>query len=193
MVANSFTNDLSRQSYIGGFGQGGRHNYDIKLTGNFTQGGAGRVVMPDEGQGRLFSYLRTETDGTHIFNTTATITQLGDVVRKLTNGTMEYRRVSGEVMKFDSNGKLQAMVDRNGNTTTLAYGTNGKLSSVTDAVGRSITLEYNSNGYVTRVTDPIGRVWQYGYTGIRLTSVTDPLGKTIQYMFNPDRTLGRDN
>src|SRR5207244_1425204 len=123
-----------------------------------------------------------------VFTTTATTSQLGDIVRHLTDGTYEYRKANGDVIKFDSTGKLTSMVDRNGNTTVLTY-TGALLTRITDPVGRSITLDYNSANRVIRATDSIGHSWQYSYVDAngnatpRVTSVTDPLGKTINYTY----------
>lgn len=176
-----YTSDLAQTCTNCAFGRGTRHNYDVRLTGTFTVNGAGRVVMPEEGTGRLFSYSRTESDGTLVFNTIATKAQLPDVVRKLPNNTFEYREGHGTVWRFDSTGRLTAIVDRNDNTTTLSY-TGATLTSITDAVGRSITLQY-SNGLIVRATDPLGRIWQYSYNGLFLISVTDPLGFSVGYIY----------
>jgi RHS repeat-associated protein len=179
-----YTSDLGRQNIQGRFGRGTRDNYAISLTGAFLTGGAGRVMMPSEGNGRQFGYLRTDPDGALVFSSAETVTQLGDVVRKLTNGTYEYRMVSGEVYRFNSSGRLTAMVDRNNNTTTLTY-TGNNLTQITDPVGRSITLSYGSNGFVSQATDPLNRRWTYSYDAqSRLAKVTDPLGYTMEYAYD---------
>lgn len=177
-----YTTGLAVNNVSGRFGLGAKDNYGIRLTGSFQPGGAGRLVMEEDDEGRLFSYLRIDTDGALVFNSSATVGQLGDVIRKLLSGNFEYRRINGEVMRFDSNGRLTAMVDRNGNTVTLNYSGND-LSRVTDAVGRSIRFEY-ANGRVARAIDPLERVWRYVYDGNnRLTTVADPLGNTTKYEY----------
>jgi len=142
-----------------------------------------------------------------VFTSTATVSQLGDVVRRLTDGTLDYRKAGGDVMRFDSSGRLTALVDRNGNTTTLSY-TGSNLTQITDPVGHALTLSYDSNNRIITLTDPINRSWhytydesiafgilgtvtdplggvtRYGYTGLRLSSITDPRGnfaKRITY------------
>lgn len=179
-----YTSDLGRQNTQGRFGRGTRDNYAIRLTGTFQVGGAGRIEMPTEGSGRLFGYTRTEANGTLVFTTTDTVTQLGDVVRRLTDGTFEYRMVNGAVYRFDVTGRLTALVDRNGNTTTLSYAGNN-LTQITDPVGRSINLNYNGNGFITQATDPLNRTWTYSYDGnSRLAKVTDPLGYATEYAYD---------
>jgi RHS repeat-associated protein len=187
-----YTSDNSGLAFYGRFGRGTYDNYDVRLTGNWVAGGAGRVIMPDEQTGRLFGYARTDPDGTLVFTTTSTITQLGDAVRKLPNGTLEYRYFDGRSMSFDAGGHMTAFSDANGNATTLGY-TGGRLTSVTDAVGRSLNFAYNSSGYVSRVTDPIGRVWEYTYGDFNiagggfLATVKDPLGDTLHYSYQGAR------
>lgn len=175
-----YTSDLAQTCDSCPFGRGATHNYDIQLTGTFNSGGAGRVAMPGEITGRLFSYTRTDPDGTLVFTSTATTSQIGDEFRKLTDGTFVYRYLQGDVLRFDSNRRLVSMVDRNGNITTLSY-TGSNLTSITDTVGRTITLAYSGNR-ITSATDPLNRVWTYEYeTGSGLTKVTDPNGNFMRY------------
>ncbi|HEY3136892.1 MAG TPA: IPT/TIG domain-containing protein, partial [Blastocatellia bacterium] len=182
-----YTSDLAQSCDLCPFGRGWTHNYGIRLTGSFQQGGAGRVVFPEQVTGRLFSYTRADADGALVFSTTATVGQLGDVIRKLTDGTFEYRYADGNLMRFDSSGRLTALVDRNGNTTALTY-TGQNLTRITDPVGRSLVLDYDSSNRVIKITDPLGRIWSYTYEGTPgvaglpgLTTVTDPLGNAMRY------------
>ena len=182
-----YTSDNSGSAIFGRFGRGTRDSFDVTLNGSWITGGSGRVVMPDEQTGRLFSYASTATDGALIFTTSGTIDQLGDVLRKLTNGTFEYKYFDGAIMRFDSSGRLTATVDPNGNTTTLTY-TGSRLTRITDAAGRAITLTYDPSGFIGSATDPLNHTWTYTYEsfgGIAgfLASVTDPLGNTTRYSY----------
>jgi YD repeat-containing protein len=186
-----YTSDNSALNFNGRFGRGVHDNFDVTLTGSWAVGGSGRVIMPDEQTGRLFNYVRTENDGTRVFTTTSTLSQLGDVVRRLIDGTFEYRYLDGSMMRFDSGGRMSALIDRNGNTTTLTY-TGSRLTSITDPVGRSITLAYNASGLVSTATNPIGKVWSYtygtfGFASGFLATVTDPLGNTTNYSYTNAR------
>lgn len=198
-----YTSDLSASGNSGRFGRGTRDNFDVRLTGTWTVGGAGRVRMPYDVSGRLYNYAGTDSNGALVFTTSTQAGQLGDSVRKLTDGTFEYRYADGNLLRFNSAGTLTALVDHNGNATTLSY-TGGNLTTITDPVGRSVTLTY-SGTVVTRATDPIGRswdytygtsggaanvlltvqgplnqTWRYAYTNSRLSSVTDPRGVVIK-------------
>ena len=199
-VTRLYSSDNAASAISGRFGRGWKDNYDVKLSGSWLSGGAGRVVMPDEQTGRLFSYVRTESDGTLVFTTTGTTGQLGDVLRKLTNGTFEYRYATAQVMRFDNGGRMTAALDSNGNTTSLTY-TGANLTQISDPVGRIVSLNYNSSnrviriadhsgqewrytydpsGSVASVTDPLGNITTYGYTNLRLTSITDPRGNFVK-------------
>ena len=178
-----YTSNLAGSCDSCPFGRGMTHNYATRLTGTFTMGGAGRILYPDDTTGRLFSYSRTDPDNALVFTTIATPHQLGDVIRKLTNGTFEYRAKNGDVMRFDSSGRLTGMVDHNNNTTVLTY-SGSNLTQVTDPVGRSLILQY-SGSHITKVTDPLNRMWQYAYDGgNHLVTVTDPLSKTMTYGYD---------
>jgi len=181
-----YSSDNSAQAILGRFGRGWKDNYDIRLSGSWTSGGAGRVISPEEQTGRLFSYTRTDPDGALVFSTTETVGQLGDVMRKLTNGTFEYRYLGGTIMRFSAAGQLTSVIDRNGNTTSLTY-TGANLTQITDPVGRSVVLAYDGSNRIITVTDPIGRQWHYTYDLSvafgALGTVTDPLGGVTRYAY----------
>ncbi|MFY9221115.1 MAG: RHS repeat-associated core domain-containing protein, partial [Blastocatellia bacterium] len=177
-----YTSDLAITDVVGQFGRGTHSNWEIRVSGSLVQGGSGRVTWPNEFGGRLFNYVRTDADGTLVFATSSRTYLLGDELRKLTSGNIEYRSKNGDIMRFDNSGRLTGMVDRNNNTTTLTYSGNN-LTQVTDPVGRSITMSYDGQGRIISATDPIGRTWTYGYVGETLATVTDPLNHSMQYTY----------
>ncbi len=191
-LGRTFTTDLAITGTIFRFGFAWKDNYDIRLTGSFNTNGFGRVVWPEQRDGRLFSYdAALSGGGVATFTTRATTGQLGDTVRRIDANTLEYRSKSGVIMRFEPHPsaqyyRLKQIIDRNGNTTTLTYSGNN-LTQVTDAVGRSITLEYgapNCPECIWKATDPMNRVTTYGYDVFkRLTQVTDALGKSMSYTY----------
>jgi RHS repeat-associated protein len=196
-VSRTYTTDLANPvngvSPVYRFGVGFRDNYDVRLTGTFQANGAGRVVWPEQLNGRLFSHdALLSGGGVPTFTSRRTTGQLGDTVRRINASTLEYRSTAGFIMRFEPhpNGqyyRLKSIIDRNGNTATLSYDGSNNLTSVTDAVGRSITFAYNAPNCaecIRTATDPMGRVTTYGYDGSkRLTQVTDALGKTMSYAY----------
>ncbi|HEX7955432.1 MAG TPA: RHS repeat-associated core domain-containing protein [Pyrinomonadaceae bacterium] len=181
-ISRTYTSDLSRQSFGGMFGRGWKGNFDVQLAGNFVAGGAGRLVTPEQQSGDLFSYAGTDAGGALLFTSNGSVGQLGDVLRKLSDGSFEYRHKGGGAMLFSAAGRLTGLRDANGNATTLEY-TGANLTRVTDAVGRSVTLQYDFANRVTSVTDHTNRVWRYTYGAGALTTVTDPAGGVVRYEY----------
>jgi YD repeat-containing protein len=96
---------------------------------------------------------------------------------------------NGEQRRFDkTNGILIAIIDRNGNTTTVTYDSSGRLSTVTDAASRTLTFTYGNSTFislVTSVSSSVGISYSYAYdTQGRLTQVTKPDQTTVSFTYN---------
>jgi YD repeat-containing protein len=94
---------------------------------------------------------------------------------------------NGEQRRFDkTTGNLIAIVDRNGNTTTVAYDTSGRLSTVTDAASRQLTFTYATTGnLVTSVTSSVGITLSYAYDQQgRVSQITKPDGSTLNFEYD---------
>ncbi|HEX5592036.1 MAG TPA: RHS repeat-associated core domain-containing protein [Solirubrobacterales bacterium] len=87
--------------------------------------------------------------------------------------------------RFSGSGKLESIIDRNGNQTTLSY-ESGRLKAVTDPTGRQLTFAYNAGGQIESVTDPMGHVVKYGYASGNLSSVTMPGEAGPRWQFEYD-------
>ena len=94
---------------------------------------------------------------------------------------------NGEQRLFDNNsGKLIAIVDRNGNTTSLTYDSLGRLVTVTDPGSRHLYFGYGSGAYlVASVTSDFGPSITYSYDSQgRLSQVTEPDGSTLSFQYD---------
>jgi YD repeat-containing protein len=94
---------------------------------------------------------------------------------------------SGETRRFDSTtGNLIAIIDRNGNTTTVAYDSSGRLATVTDAASRTLTFTYGTGtSLVASVSSSVGVSLSYSYdTSARLSQVTYPDSSTVNFTYN---------
>ncbi len=94
---------------------------------------------------------------------------------------------NGEERRFDiDTGKLVAILDRNGNETTVSYDSDGRLSTVADAAGQHLYFNYGGSGaLVTSVTTDFGVSMSYSYDDDgRLIEVTEPDSTTISYDYN---------
>jgi RHS repeat-associated protein len=101
-------------------------------------------------------------------------------------GTYTYTLPSQEAFYFDASGRLQAEVDRSGNTTTMNRNAEGRLEAITDAAGRKLTLAYNPSGEVESIKDPLGHTVTYAYEAGNLASVTLPGAATARWQFKYD-------
>lgn len=95
---------------------------------------------------------------------------------------------NGEKRTFSySSPSLTSIVDRNGNTTLLAYDSLNRLVTVTDPGGRHLYFAYpnNSSYFVTSVTSDVGISLSYAYDSQgRLTQVTQPDLTTLSFAYD---------
>jgi RHS repeat-associated protein len=113
-----------------------------------------------------------------------------DSLVKNSDKTYTLRETTGAVRRFNADGRLVAIVDRNGNALTLAYDSTGFPTSITDASGRSVQLTKGADGRVDSVTDPASRTFRYTYDSAgNLTKVTDPLGNATTYQYDSKGNL----
>lgn len=88
---------------------------------------------------------------------------------------------------FDASGRLDKIVDRYGNASTMTYDTSSRLVSISDPAGRGVlTLAY-TNGLLTSVSDwasPVRSVnFQYDVSG-RLWKAIDREGQTTTFSYD---------
>jgi YD repeat-containing protein len=95
---------------------------------------------------------------------------------------------NGEQRQFDgTSGMLTAIIDRNGNTTTLTYDGSNRLVTITDPASRHLNFGYGSpsSHLVTSVTSDAGISLSYTYDGQnRLSQVTNPDLTTLSFTYN---------
>ncbi len=85
-------------------------------------------------------------------------------------------------IRFDTNGRLAAAADQNGNRDSIVYnGTSDQITALVDPVGNTITIGYDGNGKVSTFTDPGGRQTRVGVTVSFLTYDSIPSDPTRPY------------
>ncbi len=164
------------------------HTYDLSLW--FSTGAA--HLRDAEGREILFA---SRLDGGYADNLRYHLS-----LAAITGG---YRVTTKDQTQYNVNtsGKLVSIVDRDGNTLTLAYDGSNRLSSVTDPFGRALTFTYDASnriisltdgtrtvtygydgaGNLLTVVDAAAKTWTYGSDAShRLTSITDPLAHVVE-------------
>ena len=95
---------------------------------------------------------------------------------------------NGEQRRFDStSGMLISIIDRNRNTTTVAYDGANRLATVTDAAARQLTFTYGSpsSHLVTGVSSSVGISLSYTYDAQnRISLVTNPDLSTLAFAYD---------
>jgi|CXWL01.1.fsa_nt_gi RHS repeat-associated protein len=176
------------------FGIGASHPYDqYMLRDDLCT--AVRVILPDG------AYIHfTRTSGTNCLNSTLqhTSTQMAFYAATMVWDQVyqRYRLTfkDGTEWRFSEYGALVAMLDRNGNATTLTRaldgGLTGNLTKITSPSGRYLTLAYDASNRVTQVTDILGRqiVYTYDASG-RLWKVTNAAGGIAEYTYDASHRL----
>jgi RHS repeat-associated protein len=153
---------------------------DSYATSLLVQGNGDVLLHGDEGQQ---VYYTKEGDGSFL-GAPGSLSTLASVA-----GGYELRRVDQVVYRFDAQGRLLSMKDRNNQGLTLAYDVQGRMQTITDAASRPVTISYNASNLVSQVQTQDGRSASYSYSSGRLTSVTDVRGKTWAYGYDASGRL----
>ena len=98
-----------------------------------------------------------------------------EYVRSLPNGT---------VQRYNKNGHLTQISDKNGNFVKLTYSAD-RLTAVSDNTGASLQFKYYDNSkYVKQVVGPGGISATFKYTGENLTEVNNGWKNTYKYEYD---------
>ncbi len=91
------------------------------------------------------------------------------------NHAYQYTGTDGAQFRFDNSGKLVGVVDANSNQLVIDYEGQPRVQRVYNDNDPATFISFTwNNNKITEVSDSAGRIWQYGYTGNKLTSVVMP-------------------
>jgi YD repeat-containing protein len=179
---NSLLGTVGPLNVAGMFGQSWRSTYEEMLAGPDSNDN----LKYWRGDGSAWTFAYNGTLGSY------TLLSPPNVRAQLWSnpaGGFTLTLVDGTQRVFNANNQLSALIDRNGNQTTMAYDSSNRLISATSAGGSTLTFTYgNSNNttLVTSVQDSVGTVATYTYdTSSRLTQVSYPDGSALNFTYDP--------
>lgn len=161
----------------GPFGKGWTMPYDQRIIE--TTDGVRRTAICADSNGRREIYVRN-SDGS--FQSPA---HLRTILTKTAAGEFVLSEPDGASRRYNKDGQLSAVTDRNGNSLTLLYDSSGFLISITDASARTVTFAKGADGRVASLTDPAARTFRFAYdTRGNLASITDPLSGVVNFRYD---------
>ena len=172
---------LEASHRVGIFGPNWRSTYEESV---FP--GSDGYMKYSRGDGSYWSFgYSTGGSDTALYALASPANQAATLTQSRTGWTLAFK--NGETRTFDINGgRLLSVIDRNGNTTQLAYDASNRLATVTDPGGRHLYFGYTTNGsLVTSLTSDIGLSLAYSYDNQgRLSGVTNPDQTTISFVYD---------
>jgi RHS repeat-associated protein len=86
---------------------------------------------------------------------------------------------------YGANGRLDEIIDPNGNAVKLKFDVGASTQTVTDQLGNTTTHEYDARGNEIAQIDPLGGVTLQTYdANNNLLTETDPLGRKTSYTYD---------
>jgi RHS repeat-associated protein len=136
------------------------------------------VVPVHYGDGKVVTFARTSG------NTFKPLSKgYYDTLTKNTDSTWVLLKPDQREFRFNDQGRVTSIRDRNNNQINVFYGTNGNISRVVDTVGREFLFTY-TNSFLTGITDPINRRLSFQYSGNRLVLFRDAKNNTNNFSYD---------
>ncbi len=168
------------------FGIHWRSTYEERLIFNSSD----LLLKYARGDGSVWSFGILSTSP-NMYETVAPGNDTTTITQGSSSFTMLFK--SGESRSFDLNsGLLLSIVDRNGNTTQLAYDSQNRLTTVTDPAARHLNFTYvsGSSNLVSTAAADVGVSYSYSYDGQgRLTQVTKPDTTTVNFAYDTNNMI----
>lgn len=194
----------STDSYSGVLEIGWTHTYNVFLSTDPTDD----AYILSNGRGGMISLYKNGDYYTSDISIYPTLQVNAD-----NTFTLTYK--NGTLYSFNTNGKLSAIADKNGNSVNLAYSSGGNLVNITDPARKVIYLSYDAGNRIIAITDPNNNSHAFTYSGNALTAVsshnslgtqtwgytyddkafmltkTDPSGNLVQYAYDEEHRVSR--
>jgi len=104
------------------------------------------------------------------------------------DGYILKRKESLQTWRFNSDGNLIEITDRNGNKVSYIY-ENGLLKQIQNNAGRTINFTLNSDKKIIKADLPEGITLRYEYSNGLLSAYIDGVGNRTEYQYSADKQL----
>ena len=101
------------------------------------------------------------------------------------DGSYEWQRVDGTIIRFNDLGKVTFVSDAMGNSMNYSYSDNGLLATIQNGSEKTIEYKYDKNNRVVQAVGPNGEVVKYSYDAKKMLSgVTSASGYARKYTYD---------
>jgi RHS repeat-associated protein len=172
----------SRDMRKGPFGNGWVYSYDQRIVETTDEVNVYAIYSNPDGKRDVFTKL---PDGSY-----QPPPQVRASLVKNSDHTYILKENTGLVRRFDQDGRLITITDRNGNSLSLTYDATGFPTAMTDATGRTAHFTKGADGRFESMTDPANNTYRYLYDAAgNLIRFTDPLGNSTNYQYDSKSNL----
>lgn len=179
---NSLWEKVTYIELSGAFGRGWRSTYEERLG---ALSGGYRKYWREDGSAWLFRWDSINQGYVLVSPPEARASLTYD--SSTTKYTLTFLDVSKRI--FNSGGYLIALVDRNGNQTTITLTGSNRPSQVTDAAGRWVRFNYDAYARITSLQDSTGTLATYTWNGFNLSRATYADGSFINYSYDASNRM----
>jgi YD repeat-containing protein len=183
---NSLLGAAAPPNLVGMFGQGWRSTYEEMLAGPDSNNNL--KYWRGDGSAWTFTYNASLNS----YSLTSPPDERAQLISNPTGG-FTLTLADGTQRVFNSENLLSAIIDRNGNQTTLAYDSSNRLTSVTSPGGSTLSFTYGDPNNPTQVTtaqDSVGTVATYTHdSSSRLILVSYPDGSALNFTYDPNSSM----
>lgn len=167
---------------VGTFGNSWRSNFDERLVFD-TSTSPAQTAQYWRGNGGVWNFIAGQTAGSYAISAPMNEHATIQVDPNTQIATMTF--YNGTARVFNPAGYLTAIIDRNGNQTTIAYDSSNRITKVTDPANRVLTFNYSTLRQVQSIQDSVGVMATYTYdTNNRLTKVAYPDGSSVNMAYD---------
>ncbi|OAI26506.1 hypothetical protein A1356_11255 [Methylomonas koyamae] len=160
----------------GPFGFGWTFNYDVTLVEVTSSVNPQVIIQRGDGMKLVF---HANADGSF------SSPQGRFLILKKSAGVFSLTEKNGNIHRFDSNGRLASISDRNNNQLVFSYDSSGRLIKLADASSKELVFYYNANSKISKIVDPANREFTYAYdVNGNLVNFTDPGANKTEYIYD---------